>query len=401
MFSAIQALPADPILGLIAKYAADQNPDKVDLGVGVYKDELGSTPIMDAVRKAEEVCYRREDTKSYIGPAGQPEFNDGIRDLIFGQGHSALRDNRVNTVLTPGGCGALRVGAEFLKRCADDVTVWVSDPTWANHVPLLGSAGLKLQPYPYYNRETSELVFDEMMAALAGAGAGDVVLLHGCCHNPCGADLSEAQWQALTDLAEKNGFLPFIDLAYQGLGRGLEEDAYGVRTMAERLPELLLASSCSKNFGLYRERVGSLSILGARPDVAAAAVTHVNSIVRGIYSMPPAHGGAIVAAILNDSDLRMNWQAELAVMRNRLNGQRTLLVEELGKAGAPRDFSFIDRQFGMFSFLGISPEQVRQLAEQYSIYMVESSRINVAGVSGRNVRYLAQAIAAVLSGANR
>ncbi|RLA47725.1 MAG: aromatic amino acid aminotransferase [Gammaproteobacteria bacterium] len=397
MFQSLEALPADAILGLLADFVGDDNPDKVDLGVGVYKNESGHTPIMDAVKKAEAICHQVEQTKAYIGPAGVPEFNESIRKLIFGEDHPALRDNRVNTVLTPGGCGALRVGAEFLNHCADDITIWVSDPTWANHVPLLGNAGLKLVQYPYYDQHASKLRFDEMMSALTRTKAGDVVLLHGCCHNPCGADLDEQQWQAVTELAEKNGFLPFIDMAYQGFGRGLAEDAYGVRLMAERLPELLVASSCSKNFGLYRERVGSLSIVSAQQAHGQAAITHINNVVRGNYSMPPSHGGAIVATILQDAALRQNWVDELGAMRNRINSLRTLLVEKLAEAGAGKDFSFITQQFGMFSFLGISKDQVRQLRDDYGIYMVGSSRINIAGVSQTNVEYVAAAIARTIA----
>lgn len=395
MFESIQAMPADPILGLIADFIRDENPNKIDLGVGVYKDESGQTPIMAAVKKAEAICYQSEQTKAYIGPAGVPEFNEGIRSVIFGDQHPALRSNRISTVLTPGGCGALRVGAEFLLRCAEDVTVWVSDPTWANHIPLLSSAGLKLVEYPYYDREKAQLRFDDMLAALEKAGPGDVILLHGCCHNPCGADLNEQQWQALTDLAEKNGFLPFIDLAYQGFGRGLEEDAYGPRLMAERLPELMVASSCSKNFGLYRERVGGLSVMAREPRIAEAAVTHVNSVVRGNYSMPPSHGGAIVGTILGDADLRQSWVTELDAMRDRLNGLRQLLADKLSAASG-QDFGFIAGQYGMFSFLGVSPVQVQELREKYGIYMVESSRVNIAGARQDNIDYLANAVAAVL-----
>ncbi len=397
MFSSLNALAPDPILGLIALANKDHNANKVDLGVGVYKNESGATPIMAAVKTAERNCAEKELTKAYIGPAGPAEFNSGIRDLIFGVQHSALQAERVRTVLTPGGCGALRVGAEFLKRCSENATVWVSDPTWANHLPLLGNAGLKLAEYPYYEAGRAGIKFDEMMSALANVGRGDIVLLHGCCHNPCGADLSEEQWQALTELAVKNGFLPFIDLAYQGFGRGLNEDAYGVRYMAENLPELLVASSCSKNFGLYRERVGSLSVLSDNQAQADAALTHVNNVVRGNYSMPPSHGGAIVGEILADAALRQNWETELAGMRDRINQLRVLLVDKLSAQNVDRDFSFIAKQHGMFSFLGLSVAQVDQLREQFSIFMVGSSRVNIAGISQSNIDYLAQSIAAVLT----
>ena len=397
MFSSLNALAPDPILGLIALANKDLNANKVDLGVGVYKNELGATPIMAAVKTAERNCADKELTKAYIGPAGPAEFNSGIRDLIFGAQHPALQAERVRTVLTPGGCGALRVGAEFLKRCSENATIWVSDPTWANHLPLLGNAGLKLAEYPYYEAGSASIKFDEMMSALASVGRGDIVLLHGCCHNPCGADLNEEQWRELTALAAKNGFLPFIDLAYQGFGRGLDEDAYGIRYMAEQLPELLVASSCSKNFGLYRERVGSLSVLSDNSAQSDAALTHVNNVVRGNYSMPPSHGGAIVGDILADSALRQNWETELAGMRDRINQLRVLLVDKLSAQNVDRDFSFIAKQHGMFSFLGLSVAQVDQLREQFSIYMVGSSRVNIAGISQSNIDYLAQSIAAVLT----
>ncbi|MFP5414272.1 MAG: aromatic amino acid transaminase [Gammaproteobacteria bacterium] len=398
MFTALESYPPDPILRLLADFRADPNPHKVDLGVGVYKDETGHTPIMGAVKAAEARVFAGEDTKSYIGPAGVPEFNVAIKDLIFGPQHPVLAEGRVATVLTPGGCGALRVGAELLKRAAPETTVWVSDPTWANHIPLLGNAGLRIREYPYYDREHSVLRFDAMLSALAEAGARDVVLLHGCCHNPCGGDLSLEQWRAVAELAEKRGFLPFVDLAYQGLGDGLDVDAQGLRLLAERLPEMLVASSCSKNFGLYRERVGSLSVLGQNAQRAEITVSHVNSIVRGIYSMPPSHGGAIVAEILNDPALAQQWRDELDVMRDRINGLRKLLNNKLHARGVDRDFSFVERERGMFSFLGLSADQVTRLIDEYSIYMVNSSRINVAGLSQANADYVVEALATVMAG---
>ena len=396
MFSSLDILPSDPILGLMAEFRNDPNPNKVDLGVGVYKNEAGLTPIMAAVKTAEQHVFAGEDTKSYIGPAGMPEFNEAIKKLIFGESHPALQSNRVATVLTPGGCGALRVGAELLKRSEPKTRIWVGDPTWANHLPLLGNAGLKIEQYPYYDRATSKLTFDAMMSALEQTSAADVVLLHGCCHNPSGADLSPEQWRAVTELAEQKGFLPFIDLAYQGLSVGLAEDAYGARLMAERLPEVIVASSCSKNFGLYRERVGSLSIVGTNSSSASTAISHVNNIVRGMYSMPPSHGGAIVAEILNNSELQDSWQSELGMMRDRINDTRHLLVQKLRDAGVDRDFSFIESQHGMFSFLGISKDEIERLKTEYGIYIVDSSRTNMAGVSLANVDYVADALARVL-----
>lgn len=397
MFDVMQAYPPDPILRLIADFRADPRTDKVDLGVGVYKDEAGHTPIMAAVKDAERRVFAGEDSKTYIGPAGVPEFNAEIQQLTLGAGHPALTGGRVITVLTPGGCGALRVGAELVKRAAPGATIWVSDPTWANHIPLLGNAGLKIREYPYYDRANSTLRFDAMMSALAEAARGEVVLLHGCCHNPCGADLDLEQWRAVADLAERRGFLPFVDLAYQGLGDGLDADAAGLRLLAERVPEMLVASSCSKNFGLYRERVGSLSVVGETAQRAEIAVSHVNNIVRGIYSMPPSHGGAIVAEILRDPALESQWRTELGAMRDRINGLRRLLREKLTARGVARDFAFIERERGMFSFLGLSEAQVARLIGEFGIYMVNSSRINVAGISQANVDYVVEALAAVIA----
>ena len=396
MFSSLDSLPSDPILGLMAEFRCDPNPDKVDLGVGVYKNEEGLTPIMAAVRAAEKNVFDGEDTKSYIGPAGMPEFNEAIRKLIFGEPHTVLSSNRVATVLTPGGCGALRVGAELLMRSEPGARIWVGDPTWANHIPLLGNAGLRIEQYPYYDRANSRLKFDEMLSALEQASSNDIVLLHGCCHNPSGADLSPEQWRAVTEVAEKRGFLPFIDLAYQGLGVGLDEDAYGARLMAEHLPEVIVASSCSKNFGLYRERVGSLSVVGASSDSADTAISHVNNIVRGMYSMPPSHGGAIVAEILNNAELKGGWESELTSMRDRINDTRQLLVQKLLSVGVSQDFSFVEDQHGMFSFLGISKGEIERLKTEYSIYLVDSSRANIAGISHSNVDYVVNAIAQVL-----
>jgi aspartate aminotransferase len=303
---------------------------------------------------------------------------------------------RIATVQTPGGCGALRVGAEFIKRCRPDTTVWVSDPTWPNHGPLLGDTGLQLKSYPYYDSATHGVNFDKMIACLESVPATDVVLLHACCHNPSGADLSQEQWQALTKIAHSKGFTVFIDSAYQGFGLGLEDDAYGVRLMAESLPELIVASSCSKNFGLYRERTGTLCIMTENQQQAPAVQTHLNKIVRGIYSMPPAHGAAIVETLLGDDALRQQWQQELVDVRGRILGLRKSLADSLQQRLDNDDFRFVERQVGMFSFLGLNPEQVKKLREEYSIYMAGDSRINVAGLKAGNVDYVADAITAVL-----
>jgi aspartate aminotransferase len=397
MFEAINSLPADPILGLMAAFRADKNAHKIDLGVGVYKNELGQTPVMRAVKQAEARLLANQLTKTYVAPAGQDSFNHLIAGLIFGDNlRDSLGERRV-TFQTPGGCGGLRLGAEFLQKVKPGAKIMVSDPTWANHIPLLGEAGLQISKYPYYDYKSHSIRFDAMMESLNTAGPGDLVLLHGCCHNPCGADLDQHQWQAIAALAQKNGFTPFIDLAYQGLGDGIVEDTYGVRLLAESLPELVVVSSCSKNFGLYRERTGSLTVISANAASTKAAGSQIASIARSIYSMPPDHGAAVVIEILGDSTLNADWETELTEVRNRINGLRTELVNALAAKGIDRDFSFIQREKGMFSFLGLSVEQVHSLINNYSIYLVDSSRINIAGINHSNLDYLADSIKQVLS----
>lgn len=397
MFETLKAQAADAILGLSIAFRNDSNPNKIDLGVGVYKTDNGTTPVMRAVKAAEAIRLETESSKSYIGPAGSADANTALQQLLFGAGHSALQANRVRSVQTPGGCGALRVAAELIARANPGATVWVSNPTWVNHIPLLGSAGLKIAEYPYYDYDSHSLQFDAMLAALEKVQTGDLVLLHGCCHNPCGADLNREQWQAIAALAKKNGFTPFIDMAYQGFGEGLEADAYGLRLLADELPEVIVASSCSKNFGLYRERAGMLAIVGKNPEQADATFSNIANVVRGNYSMPPAHGSAIVETILSDSDLNQDWQSELSDMRERIQSLRTQLVQKLKDRNCRQDFSFIARECGMFSFLGLSKAQVRTLIDKYSIYMVDSSRINVAGLSIHNIDYVADAIVEVLN----
>ncbi|GAA0700155.1 aspartate/tyrosine/aromatic aminotransferase [Marinobacterium maritimum] len=393
MFEQLKTLPQDPILGLMKTFREDPRTDKVDLGVGVYRDEAGATPIMAAVATAQERLLATETTKAYIGPAGAEGFNRLIGQLLLGGNHPALKDGRVNVVQTPGGCGALRMAAEFLKLCKADTTVWVSTPTWANHIPLLGGAGLSIREYPYLDKATLSVDFDAMMACLEQADAGDVVLLHGCCHNPSGADLDADQWSAITDLVERKGLLPFIDIAYQGLGEGLDQDALGVRLMAERLPEVIVASSCSKNFGLYRERTGALMLISANAQQGLAATSQLLSAIRSHYSMPPSHGAAVVEMILDTPELMQQWQQELGAMCSRILELRAALSQALAPAG---DFSFIERQRGMFSFLGISPQQVQILREEFGIYMLDSSRINIAGLSATTLPQVATALQEVL-----
>lgn len=396
MFGNLQALPADPILGLLAKYRQDTNPQKIDLGVGVYKNDAGDVTILDCVKKAEKHRLDTEQTKVYIGPTGSPLFNDEMTKLILGAEHPVLTADRIRTVSTPGGTGALRVAAEFVSRCKSNATIWVSNPTWANHTGLFQASGLTVKEYPYYNYETKTLDFDAMLEALKQVSADDVVLLHACCHNPSGMDLSVEQWQQVVEVAKDVGFTPLIDMAYQGFGDGLEEDAYGLRLMAENVKEMIICSSCSKNFGLYRERIGACSIIGESTTSLDIANSVLLSVVRVIYSMPPAHGAAIVETILTSDELRNQWYQELAEMRDRINGNRQLIVDKLKENGVERDFSFIANQKGMFSFLGITPEQVQQLQDEYSIYMVGSSRMSIAGIASSNIDYFAQSVAKIL-----
>jgi aspartate aminotransferase len=394
MFSELKPLPTDPILGLMAAFKQDTNPKKIDLGVGVYKDEQGNTPVLKAVKKAEAFRLENETSKSYIGLAGNLDYCQKMENLLLGE-HPALLANRVRTAQAPGGTGALRVAAEFIKRCNKDATVWVTTPTWANHISLFEAAGLTVKEYPYYDYENKDLLFDEMINTLKQVPKGDVVLFHACCHNPSGMDLNAEQWSTVADLAVEVGFTPLVDIAYQGFGSSLEEDAAGLRKLAAAVDELIICSSCSKNFGLYRERIGACSIIAKDPATADISNSVLLSVVRSIYSMPPAHGADIVSTILGSTELTQMWHDELDEMRNRINGLRTLIKESLAAKGIEQDFSFIDRQNGMFSFLGINKDQIERLQKDYSIYIVGSSRVNVAGISDANIDYFANAVADV------
>ncbi len=395
MFSSLNAVPTDPILGLMAAFKSDPNPAKIDLGVGVYKDEAGNTPVLKCVKKAEQFRLANEQSKSYVGMAGDVGYNQQIRALLFGE-HDVLAQDRVRTTQAPGGTGSLRVAAEFLKRCNADTTIWVSAPTWANHISIFEAANVKVKSYAYYDYDTRGLQFDNMMADLAQAKAGDAVLIHACCHNPSGMDLTPEQWQTVADMMKDKELTPMIDIAYQGFGTGLDDDAVGLRIMASTVPEMVVCSSCSKNFGLYRERIGAVSVMGKTPAAAEIANSVVQNVARGNYSMPPAHGAIIVDTILSSTELRAMWEQELAEMRTRINEYRRLMVEALAAAGVEQDFSFIQRQFGMFSFFGLEPEYIERLKSEFSIYMVGSSRMNVAGLSKSNIDYFAQSVASVL-----
>ncbi|CCQ12382.1 Aspartate aminotransferase [Pseudoalteromonas luteoviolacea B = ATCC 29581] len=395
MFSALKPLPTDPILGLMAAYKQDTNPNKIDLGVGVYKDEQGDTPVLRAVKKAEAFRLENEKTKSYIGLAGNLDFCQKMETLLLGE-HAALLANRVRTAQAPGGTGALRVAAEFIKRCNSNATVWVTNPTWANHISLFEAAGLSVKEYPYYDYENKGLLFEQMINTLKAVPKGDVVLIHACCHNPSGMDLNAQQWQVFADLAKEVGFTVLVDIAYQGFGTSLDADAAGLRLLADSVDELIICSSCSKNFGLYRERIGACSIMSENAATADVANSVLLSVVRSIYSMPPAHGADIVATILGSEELTAEWHQELDEMRGRINEFRGLIKTRLAQAGVEQDFSFIDRQHGMFSFLGINKEQIQRLRDEYSIYIVGSSRVNVAGISHKNMDYFVNAMVNVL-----
>lgn len=398
MFAQLQPVATDPILGLMAAYKDDPNPNKVDLGVGVYKDEQGHTAVLKCVKEAEALRLKNEDSKTYIGMAGDLGFNSHIEKLAFGQGHKVLLANRVTTAHTPGGTGALRVAAEFIKKANPNATIWVTSPTWANHISLFKAAGLNVKEYTYYDYSTKGLNEEGMFADLATVPAGDVVLVHACCHNPSGMDLTFAQWQRFAELAKERGFTPLVDMAYQGFGSGLDEDAKGLRFLADTVEEMLLCSSCSKNFGLYRERIGAVSVVSADSKISDIARVNLLSVVRSIYSMPPAHGAIIVASILDSAELTALWHQELAEMRNRINNYRQLIIDKLAGEGATQDFSFITRQHGMFSFLGINKEQIARLRNEFSIYMVDSSRVSIAGLNHSNIDYFARSVATVLKG---
>jgi aspartate/tyrosine/aromatic aminotransferase len=397
LFQQLSRLNPDAILGLMAKFRADPSVHKVDLGVGVFRDLTGNTPILACVRRAEQAVLTSQTTKSYVSAAGREEFNAAVEELVLGAAHATRRDRRARTVQAPGGCGALRVGAELIRAAAPAATVHVSDPTWGNHVPLLGSSGLRLERYPYYDANAHELRFDAMLERLERAAAGDVVLVHACCHNPTGADLSPPQWQSLIELLQRRRLIPFLDLAYQGFGDDLELDVAGVRQAAEQLPEVLIATSYSKNLGLYRERVGALTVISENESRANAVHSHVLQIARSIYSMPTDHGAAIAAYIFADPQLRESWITELAAMRDRIKDMRGLLTKHLRTAIGDDSFGFIQAQHGMFSLLGVSPAIVERLRDRHHIYMTSDSRMNLAGIMPHNAAYVAEAVAAELA----
>ncbi len=398
MFERLETAPTDPILGLTEAFNQDPRPDKINLGVGVYKDENGKTPILASVKRAESELLKRETTKNYLGMAGLPELGTCVQKLVFGADSAILADRRARTAQTPGGTGGLRVAGDFIKTKLPAKRIWVSQPTWPNHHGIFKAAGLEVGTYPYYDAAGKCLDFAGMSKALEQVAAGEVVLFHASCHNPSGVDPTAEQWAQLAEMAVRKKWLPLVDFAYQGLGDGLDEDAAGVRALAARVPEMMVISSFSKNFGLYNERIGALTVVGEDSAAAEKAFGHVKITIRTIYSNPPAHGAGIVATVLQDADLHKLWVGEVAAMRDRINGMRRLFVETLKAKGVRQDFDFITRQRGMFSFSGLNDAQVQALRDKYAIYIVGGGRMNVAGMTQGNMDRLCTAIAEVLAG---
>jgi aspartate/tyrosine/aromatic aminotransferase len=378
---------SDSLLQLIALCNADPRPEKIDVGVGVFRDGEGRTPILQVIKDAERILLETQDSKSYLGSAGDKRFAELIRPVLLGD----LADNdRIAGVQTPGGCGALRLGFELIATANPRARVLVGTPTWPNHPPIIGAVGLQIVEYPYYDRQSGMVRFDDMLAALDDARAGDVVLLHGCCHNPTGADLSPDEWASVASVCAERGLLPFVDIAYQGFGQGLEEDAAGVRLMLRSCGEVIVAQSCDKNFSVYRDRVGSLFVKTGSTDATARAMAHIFQRAREMWSMPPDHGAAAVRVVLDTPELRDRWPGELAAMRDRINSMRKRI------ASADPRLAFIAGQFGMFSMLPITKQQVLQLRKDHAIYMADSGRFNIVGLGDNQIDRFIAAVVGIL-----
>ena len=388
--------PKDPILGVTETYVADQNPKKVNLGVGVYTDDNGKVPLLECVREAEDVGVSSGTPKAYLPMDGLAAYDNAVKELIFSKESIPLKEKRIVTVQAIGGSGGLKIGADFLRQICPGATVWISDPSWENHRALFEGAGFPVQAYAYYDPKTHGLDFQGMLGALRKLPAGDVAILHSCCHNPTGVDLTREQWRQVLEVVKSRGIVPFLDLAYQGFAEGTDADAYAPRIFAEAMHPVFLSSSFSKSFSLYGERAGALSIVAGSADEAARALSHVKRVVRTNYSNPPAHGSAIVAKVLTSPDLRAQWEKELAAMRERIKAMRKALVDGIHKRVPGSDFSFILQQRGMFSYSGLTREQVLRLRSEYSIYTIETGRICVAALTTKNIDYVADAIAKVL-----
>jgi aromatic-amino-acid transaminase len=378
---------SDSLIALIGMVNADPRPDKIDVGVGVFRDGAGNTPILRVIKEAEKRLRETQVTKAYLGSAGDKRYAELLRPIVLGE-HAS--DARIVALQTPGGCGALRLGFELLAAANPTARVFIGGPTWPNHPPIVRAVGLQPVEYPYYERGQGAIRFEDMLESLSGGAPGDIALLHGCCHNPTGADLSEDQWRQVARVVVDRGLVPFIDMAYQGFGRGLEEDAFGLRLMLDTCDQVVAAQSCDKNFSVYRDRVGSLWIKTPSPESSATAMAHVYQIAREMWSMPPDHGAACVRIVLDDAELRERWLVELTGMRDRFNSVRQRIA-----AADPR-LAFIGRQYGMFSMLPLSKEQVLKLRSEDAIYMADSGRFNVVGMGdGQIDRFIAAVVGAL------
>jgi aromatic-amino-acid transaminase len=395
-FSEVTLAPADPILGLTEAFVADKNPNKVNLGVGVYQDGKGKVPVLAVVREAERRWYEKEDSKAYLPIDGLATYRQEVQNLLFGRDSELVKSGRVVTAQALGGTGALKLGADFLKRFLPQSDLYISKPSWENHRALFEAAGFAVKEYPYYKPETHGLDFEAMKAALDKLPENTIVLLHACCHNPTGVDLTESQWQEVVEISKARKLVPFIDFAYQGFGDGIEEDAVAVRAFSAGGIPFLIASSFSKSFSLYRERVGAVCFVTKDADEAKRVTSQLKRVVRTNYSNPSSHGGQIVALVLSDAELRARWEVELAEMRQRIQSMRKLFVQKLAERGIKRNFSFIAQQKGMFSFSGIELEAVRRLRSDFGIYIVDSGRICVAAMNENNLGPVTEAIAKVI-----
>ncbi len=393
MFEELQPQPADKIIEMIGLFKADERPNKMDLGVGVYKNSKGVTPVMKAVKEAEAKLHEKQDTKSYVALAGQADFVEAMRELSLAD---SVDKARVAGIQTPGGTGAIRQIYELIRMADPNVSVWVSNPSWPNHVAILKYLGMPNHEYTYFDRETCEVDFDGMMNSLSHVNTGDVVILHGCCHNPTGANLTEEQWEKVAKLLVERGAIPMIDLAYQGFGDGLEADAQGTRIMAAHAPEMFVAQSCSKNFGLYRDRVGVAFAISRDAERTPIVQANMNTLNRLNYSFPPDHGAALVAELWSDPKMVADWSSELEDMRLEMLEKRKKLAEALRRATNTDRFDFVENHRGMFSLLGITPEQVQRLRDEYAIYVVHDSRINIAGLQMDRIDEFAEAVAEVI-----
>ncbi len=397
MWKEIEAAPADAILGLTEAFKKDDNPNKVNLGVGVFKDDAGTTPILNCIKTAEKKLVETETTKGYLPIPGNPAYGAGVQRLLFGSDSEVIQSKRAATMQTPGGTGALRTGADLLKKFNPNAKIWVSTPTWANHKGIFTAAGYEIADYPYYDPATKGVKYDELIQALENVPAGDVVLMHVCCHNPTGVDLVGEQWDKVVEIAKAKGWTPFLDFAYQGFGDSIEEDRAAVEKFAAAGIDFVVASSFSKNFGLYNERTGAFTIITPSAEETAVALSHAKLVVRVNYSNPPAHGGLAALSVLEDDALYGQWIGEVADMRDRIKEMRVKLVDGLAARGVDQDFSYIKEQRGMFSFSGLSDEIVEWLKVNKSIYIVKGGRINVAGLTSQNIDYVCDAIAEALS----